>query len=242
MRANLGDVLRMLASIALWLVGGLIALTIGFPTITPGNALATLGLGGVAIGFAFKDTFENFLAGILILLREPFRIGDFVEVDGREGQIEEITIRDSRIRQTDGQLVVMPNHELFQNAVTVRTDTELRRVTIICPIALNEDVDAAHEAIRRAVEPSEEACETMRTTRCRSSLRGLGRARSSSKWLGGRARVRSRCGRAVTRSCARSRRGLAEADIEIPFPYRALVFRDPLRTQAANDEPVRQSD
>ena len=51
----------------------LIAVTVVFPSITPGRALTTLGLGSVAIGFAFKDTFENFLAGILILLREPFR-------------------------------------------------------------------------------------------------------------------------------------------------------------------------
>lgn len=136
LRRNLIDVLRMLASTGVWLAGTLIAVTIVFPTVTPANALTTLGLGSIAIGFAFKDTFENFLAGILILLREPFRIGDHVECDAVEGLIEQITIRDTRIRRTDGQLVVMPNHELFQNPVTVRTDRELRRTTIICGVAI----------------------------------------------------------------------------------------------------------
>ena len=152
MRSNLTDVLQMLASTGLWLMGLLIALAVIFPTITPAKALTTLGLGSVAIGFAFKDTFENFLAGILILLREPFAINDFIECEDVEGQIEEITIRDTHIRQTDGQLVVMPNHMLFKNPVTVRTDRDLRRVTVICGVAYGEDVDAAREVIFNAVK------------------------------------------------------------------------------------------
>src|SRR6056297_463382 len=116
-RTNLTEVLQMLTRIAIWITGGLLALTVVFPSITPAQALTTLGLGSVAVGFAFKDTFENFLAGILLLLREPFRIGDYVDVEGIEGQIEEITIRDTRVRQTDGQLVVTPNSVLFQNPV-----------------------------------------------------------------------------------------------------------------------------
>ena len=92
MRRNLTEVLQMVTAIVVWFAGGLIALTVVFPSITPGRALTTLGLGSVAIGFAFKDTFENFLAGILILLREPFRIGDFIECESLEGQIETITI------------------------------------------------------------------------------------------------------------------------------------------------------
>ena len=122
MRRNLREVLMMLTSIVIWLIGLLIACTIVFPSITPGRALTTLGLGSVAIGFAFKDIFENFLAGLLILLREPFKIGDYIwtEESGIEGQVEEITIRDTHIRQTDGQLAVVPNAELFQNPVVVR--------------------------------------------------------------------------------------------------------------------------
>ena len=150
-RKNLVEVLQMVTSTVAWFTGGLIALTVVFPSITPGGALTTLGLGSVAIGFAFKDTFENFLAGILILLREPFQIGDFIECEALEGRVEAITIRDTRIRQTDGQLVVMPNHALFQNPVTVRTDLELRRVTIIVGVAYGEDVDASREVIHDAV-------------------------------------------------------------------------------------------
>ncbi len=112
--------------------------------------MTTLGLGSIGIGFAFRGTFENFLAGILIFLREPFATGDFVECESVEGKMEAITTRDTRARRTDGQLVVMLNHELFQNRVTVRTDKDLRRTTIICGVGGREEADHAHDITRGA--------------------------------------------------------------------------------------------
>lgn len=73
---NLVIVLGRLSQWVLLLLGALLAVTIAFPSFTPGNLISALGITGIAIGFAFKDIFENFLAGILILLTEPFRIGD----------------------------------------------------------------------------------------------------------------------------------------------------------------------
>ena len=151
MRRSLVDVIMMLIVVGMWLFGVLIAVTIAFPTITPGKALTALGVGGVAIGFAFKDVFENFLAGILLLIREPFAVEDYIECEGFEGQVEEITIRDTHVRQTDGQLVVAPNAMFFKNPVTIRTARDVRRTTVICGVAYGEDVDAAREVIANAV-------------------------------------------------------------------------------------------
>ena len=151
MRRALIDVVMMLLTVGLWLFGILIAVTIAFPTITPGKALTALGVGGVAIGFAFKDVFENFLAGILLLIREPFQVDDFIECEGIEGQVEVITIRDTHVRQTDGQLVVAPNAMFFKNPVTIRTAKGIRRTTVICGIAYGEDVDHARSVIAEAV-------------------------------------------------------------------------------------------
>ncbi len=148
MRRTLVDVAMMLLTVGMWLFVVLIAITIAFPSVTPGRAIAALGIGGVAIGFAFKDVFENFLAGILLLLREPFSPEDYIECEGVEGQVEVITIRDTHIRQTDGQLVVAPNAMFFKNPVTVRTSSDLRRTTIICGVAYGEDVDAARTVSR----------------------------------------------------------------------------------------------
>lgn len=225
-RANLVEVLQMVAGSAIWLVGGLIALTVVFPTITPARALTTLGLGSVAVGLAFKDTFENFLAGILILLREPFRIGDFVECDGLEGRVEAITIRDTRIRQTDGQLVVMPNHLLFQQAVVVRTDLELRRVTIIVGVAYGEDVDASRRVIHDAVVHVDSVRDDVRDVQVFAQAFGSSSINFEVAWWTGSRPVDIRASR--DQVVAAVKRALDEAGIEIPFPHRTLTFKHPL--------------
>jgi len=71
----------------------LIAVTIAFPSMTPGRLISVLGIGGVAIGFAFKDIFRNLLAGILLLLRHPFRVGDEITTGEFTGTVEAIQTR-----------------------------------------------------------------------------------------------------------------------------------------------------
>ena len=115
LRPSLRSLFINLGSIGIWLLGIMIAAIVVFPNMTPAKMLAGLGLGSVAIGFAFKDVFENFLAGIIILFRREMRIGDFVECEGIDGKVEEISIRETHIRQTDGQLVIVPNALLFKS-------------------------------------------------------------------------------------------------------------------------------
>lgn len=226
LRRNLIDVLLMLIATAVWIAGALVALTIVFPSITPGRALTTLGLGSIAVGLAFKDTFENFLAGILILLREPFRIGDYVECDAVDGRIEEITIRDTRIRQTDGQLVVMPNHALFQNPVRVRTDSELRRTTIICGVAYGEDVDEARSVIEAAVREVDSVRDDVKDVQVFAQSFGNSSIDFEVTWWTGSRPIDIRASR--DQVVAAVKRALDEAGIEIPFPYTTLTFKEPL--------------
>ncbi|QPH54491.1 mechanosensitive ion channel family protein [Pontivivens ytuae] len=225
MRRNLRDVLMMLSGIAIWVVGLLISSTILFPSVTPGRALTTLGLGSVAVGFAFKDVFENFLAGLLILLREPFKIGDHIWSDeaGIEGQVEDITIRDTRIRQTDGQLAVMPNAQLFQNPVVVRTDTELRRTSIICGVAYGEDVDAARDVILEAVRNVDSVRNDVRDVQVFAQAFGASSIDFEIAWWTGSRPLDIRASR--DQVVAAVKRALDEAGIEIPFPYRTLTFK-----------------
>ena len=226
MRPNLVEVLQLMASVGLYFLGGLVALTIVFPTVTPGSALTTLGLGSVAVGFAFKDTFENFLAGILILFREPFRIGDFVECDGIEGKIEQITIRDSRIRQVDGQLVVVPNHELFRNPVVVRTDKELRRTSITVGVAYGEDVDESRRVIHDAVVAMNSVRDDVHDVQVFAREFNSSSLDFEVAWWTGSQPVDIRASRDQVVGAVK--RALDDAGIEIPFPYRTLTFKDPL--------------
>ncbi|WP_446719157.1 mechanosensitive ion channel family protein [Halocynthiibacter sp. C4] len=234
LRSNLIEVLSMLSSVGIWLSGTLMAVTILFPSITPANALTTLGLGSVAIGFAFKDTFENFLAGILILVREPFELGDFVECESIEGQVEEITIRDTRIRQTDGQLVVVPNHLLFQNPVTVRTSRDLRRITIACGVAYGEDVDAARDVIKEAVRKVDTVRNDVREVEIFAKAFGASSIDFEVTWWTGSKPLDVRQSRDQVVAAIKS--ALDSAGIEIPFPYRTMTFAEPLPVQHVDRE------
>ena len=91
------------------------------PSFTASDLIKTLGIGGVAIGFAFQNILQNFLAGILLLLHEPFRIGDQINVSGLEGIVDTIQTRATIIHTPDGHRVVIPNATLFTNPVIVRS-------------------------------------------------------------------------------------------------------------------------
>lgn len=144
-RHNLGLVLGRLAYGSVMFMGLLTALVIAIPGFTPGQLVGILGLSSVAIGFAFRDILQNFLAGILLLLSEPFRIGDQIVVNGFEGTVEEIQARATFLRTYDGRRVVIPNSNLFTNSVTVNTANERRRLEYDVGVGYGDDIARAKE-------------------------------------------------------------------------------------------------
>ena len=97
-----------------WSAGSSIACVIAFPALAPGDIIGLLGLGSVAISFAFQDIFKNFLAGILLLLHEPFLWGDQIFVEGFEGTVEKISMRSTQILTDGGEGVIVPNAIVFR--------------------------------------------------------------------------------------------------------------------------------
>lgn len=226
MRQSLKELINLFAGIVVWTLTIMVAAVIVFPNLTPASILAGLGIGSVAIGFAFKDVFENFLAGVIILFRKKMRIGDHIECEGIEGKVTQIAVRESHIRQTDGQLVIVPNAMLFKNPLTIRTDLDERRVTVICGVAYDEDVDAAREVIEKAVAD----CDTVRQGE--RPIQIFAREFNSSSidfevtWWTGSTPLDVRKSR--DQVVAKVKRALDDAGIEIPFPYRTLTFKEPL--------------
>jgi small-conductance mechanosensitive channel len=126
-RPNLGVVFARLAAAAVVLLGVLVAFSIVAPSFQAGDLIKVLGIGSVAIGFAFQNILQNFLAGLLLLWAEPFRVGDQIKLDSFEGTVEDIQTRATTIKTYDGRRVVIPNAELFTHSVTVNTAFEIRR-------------------------------------------------------------------------------------------------------------------
>ncbi|MGB7891537.1 MAG: mechanosensitive ion channel family protein [Microcoleus sp.] len=148
---NLGLVLGRLAQGTIVLVGLFISLSIIIPTLKAGDLVQLLGISGVAIGFAFRDILQNFLAGILILLTEPFRIDDQIVFKNFEGTVENIETRATTIETYDGRRIVIPNAELFTNTVTVNTAFDKRRMEYDISIGYGDDIDYAKQLILEAM-------------------------------------------------------------------------------------------
>ena len=126
-RENLGMVFARLIGSATILLGLLIAISIVAPSFQAADLIKILGIGGVAIGFAFQNILQNFLAGLLLLWAEPFRVGDEIKIEPYEGTVEEIQPRATIIKTYDERRVVIPNADLFTRSVIVNTAHVSRR-------------------------------------------------------------------------------------------------------------------
>jgi len=233
LRGTLVNLFETLVGVLIWAVGLLVVMSIVFPGVTPANILAVLGLGSVAIGFAFKDIFENFLAGVLIMLRKQMRIGDVIECQDVEGRVEIISLRDTHLRHLSGELVVVPNAYLFKNPVKVVTQQPIRRHSVEVGVAYDVDLEAAREVIAAAVQ----SCDSIESGR-KIEIYATGFGDSSIdflvRWWAGSKPVEAHVSRdQVVRAI---KRALDAAGMEIPFPYRTLTFKDPLSLARTSHE------
>ena len=148
---NLGVVLGRLSQWGIGFVGLLVAFSILLPSFRAGDLIQLLGIGSVAIGFAFRDIFQNFLAGILLLLTEPFRVDDQIIVNNFEGTVEDVQTRATLIKTYDGRRVVIPNANLFTDSVIVNTAFAARRLEYDIGIGYGDDIDRAKALILEAI-------------------------------------------------------------------------------------------
>ncbi len=149
---------NVMSKISGWLVlsvGFLSAVTVLFPSVKPVDLLAGLGFFSLAIGFAFQDILENTLSGVLMLFRQPFASGDQIEVQDRTGTVQAITIRETQLKTFDGQLILIPNRDVYKSAIRVQTHYEKRRLAFVVGIAYENDPAAAAEVIVGALSQVE---------------------------------------------------------------------------------------
>lgn len=213
----------------------MIAVTIAFPSMTPGRLISVLGIGGVAIGFAFKDIFQNLLAGILILLRRPFRVGDEITTGEFTGTVESIETRATFIRTYDGRRVIIPNGDVYTKPVTVISAYDMLRSEYDVGIGYGDDLAEAKmialEAMKRvdgvlADPPPDvlvwELGESAKNIRIRWWTKP---ARSDVL------RIRD----AVLKEVAEA---IAGAGMDLPFPTQVVLFHD--QTEETDGDRSRQ--
>jgi small conductance mechanosensitive channel len=207
-------------------LGLLLAAMVIFPGLTPAKALGGLGLASVAIRFAFKEIFENFFAGIMLLWKYPFEKGDFIECESIMGKVEDISVRMTQIRRPYSELVETPNSFLFKNLVRVLTDSDFKRLTIMTGLAYSEDANESLQIVEIALT----TCNTVnQDLPIEVFLNGFGDSSIVIEviwWTDptplGQRKSRGEVVGAI--KCA-----LDQAGIKIPFPCRTMTFKEPLR-------------
>ncbi len=134
-----------------WIVYLFITVTIAFGVAGYNGflrSLATIAAAAtLAIGFAMQDVLKNFVAGVFIFTEKPFKIGDWIEFDDNAGVVEDISLRITRIRTFDNELLTVPNSHLTDNVVKNPVNADKLRLKFVFGIGYDDDVEAATEII-----------------------------------------------------------------------------------------------
>ena len=148
------DVVRLLGFLAYGtLIAGGVFVALGVlhldKTVT--SLLTGVGILGLTLGFALQDVASNLKAGLLIELHHPFRVNDVIETNDFVGRVSRITLRDTEIDQLDGQVVVVPNKDIFNKPVVNHSSASRRRVDFEIKVPpdmdLDEGLQLAHDAV-----------------------------------------------------------------------------------------------
>ena len=198
-----------------------------------GALIAGLGIAGIALGFAARDTLENFISGITILLDQPFRVGDNVEIAETFGTVQEITLRSTRIRTLNNEMAVLPNAQMIQQKLINHTLLGVLRVIVPFGIAYKEYPQEAREVILKTTEgdkrlhpdyPTQVVVTAMNNSSVDMELRLF----LKDPKLEVPVRLEY---------LEKVREALREADIEIPFPHLQLFIDE---AQAFQNAPFMQ--
>jgi small-conductance mechanosensitive channel len=131
-------------------VGLLVGLIVAVPSVNLAAVIGSLGIGSVALGFAFSDILQNSLAGLLLLFRQPFHIGDQIEVKEYTGTVEAITIRETRLKTFGGQLILIPNSDVYSSSIRVQTANEKIRSVMSVGVDYDSDLGQARQVCAAA--------------------------------------------------------------------------------------------
>jgi small conductance mechanosensitive channel len=148
-------VTRLIATLTYLLVlviGVVVALGVLKLDDTVTSVLAGAGIIGLALAFAFQDAAENLISGVVISVRQPFRVGDLIEPNGHMGTVENITLRSTALRRPAGQLVLITNATVFKNPLINYTETLDRRVDLEIGVSYGDDLEQVVEVAIAALD------------------------------------------------------------------------------------------
>ncbi len=151
-RANLlRNVMARGIGVLVFLFGVYIILRVSGLTQLALTVVGGTGLIGLAVGIAFRDITENFLASIFLSMQRPFETGDLVEITGVTGYVQQLNVRTTILMTLDGNLVQIPNASVYKNNLRNFTTNANRRVDFVIGIGYDDSIDEAQEIARQVL-------------------------------------------------------------------------------------------
>lgn len=232
------DLASQVVQTAVLLAGVLVALDVLNATALVGAVLGTAGVVGLALGFAFKDVVENYLAGILLSMRQPFSANDLISVEGFEGKVIRLTSRATILMTLDGNHVRLPNALVFKSPMTNYTRNPLRRFDFIVGVGGNEDLVGAQSL---GVEALASVPGVLAEPAPWAMLEPPGDSNIGVHFFGWIDQSRTSLPRAQSAAIRRVTSRLSTAGIDMPEPiYRVQVTGQGLADTAAPSEAAAQ--
>jgi len=218
------------AKYAVWIIALPIALEL-FGVETTSLA-AVIGAGGLAIGLALQGSLSNIAAGLMLLMLRPFKIDDWIEIDGEMGVVQDIGIFYTHIDTFLHELVILPNSQVLGAKIQHFTESPSRRIVIPVGVAYGTDLEKAHEVLTEAAASVSKPQEKDLTHDV--LLVGFGASSIDFEvrvWCPSREFIYVR-----TDAILAINKSLADAGITIPFPQRTHSFLEPLRMAREDSE------
>ncbi|PSO45945.1 MAG: mechanosensitive ion channel protein MscS [Parcubacteria group bacterium SW_6_46_9] len=211
-------------SVAITAFGLIVALSVLGLQKAITTALAGAGVIGLALGFAFQDVAANFISGLFLIMRKPFATGDIITVNDQLGSVVAINLRVTKIKTPDGQMVYIPNKDVFQNNVINYSELGIRRVDIGCGVAYDTDLEQAQTVARKTIKDLSFVVEDRPVQIFFAEFGGSSIDFSIRFWIdfatpGDYPKAQDKAIRAI-------KNAFSNADIDIPFPIRTLEFAE----------------
>ncbi len=186
------------------------------------SILAGAGIIGLALAFAFQDIAANFISGIFISFRRPLHIGDIVKIKDYMGKVEEINLRDTTLRTFQGQMVIIPNKDVFQNPIENFSLLGKRRIDLVIGVSYGEDLSKVKDITLNAVKGIEGLSEEDETSMFYQEFGDSSINFFIRLWMNSPEQpVYLNAG---SEAIMRIKKAYDENDIMIPFPIRTLDF------------------
>lgn len=187
------------------------------------SLLAGAGIVGLALGFAFQDLSENFIAGVAMGIRKPFTVDDVIESEGVYGRVTGLNFRNTLVETFAGQMKIVPNKHLFRNVLTNYSYTGERRLDIPVGISYADDIEKASEVIVKSINEIDGVIRKADTSACADGFGDSSINLTVRYWIKFPSEETDYLSM-LHKGVVSIKRALDENDIVIPFPIRTLDF------------------